>query len=214
MLVGLNDSVRLSFLPVGHTKFSPDWCFGLLKQKFRRSDVNCLDDLVAVVESSAASNFAQLVGTQSGEVVVTTYNWSEMFSKKMRKLPNITTYHHFTFMADTPGKVTIQEYCNTTSKVFGITTTNDTWRATDLPTTIPPLGLSYDRQVYLYEKIREYCSPRCKDLVCPKPAPVQSIASYAPTDLEQSDRQQQTGKQRRVCSKCLQPGHNIRSCKS
>ena len=34
VLVGLHKEIILSFLPVGHTKFSPDWCFGLLKQKF------------------------------------------------------------------------------------------------------------------------------------------------------------------------------------
>ena len=31
-VVGLHDKITLSFLIVGHTKFSPDWCFGLLKQ--------------------------------------------------------------------------------------------------------------------------------------------------------------------------------------
>ena len=41
---------------VGHTKFSPDWCFGLLKQKLRRTAVNCLADLVDVVEKSANVN--------------------------------------------------------------------------------------------------------------------------------------------------------------
>ena len=62
--MGLHKSIKLS-LTVGHTKFSPDWCFGLLKQRFRRTKADCLDDLVRVVESSAAINHAQLVGTQS-----------------------------------------------------------------------------------------------------------------------------------------------------
>ena len=30
-------SNTLSFLPVGHTKFAPDWCFGLLKRAYRRT---------------------------------------------------------------------------------------------------------------------------------------------------------------------------------
>ena len=30
---GLRESVRHSFLVVGYTKFSPDWCFGLMKQR-------------------------------------------------------------------------------------------------------------------------------------------------------------------------------------
>ena len=63
---GLHDSIKLSFMLVGHTKFSPDACFRLLKRRFRRTKVDCLDDIVAVVRSSADVNEAQLVGTQGG----------------------------------------------------------------------------------------------------------------------------------------------------
>lgn len=37
VLKGFNDSITLSFLPVGHTKFSCDWAFGLLKKNFERA---------------------------------------------------------------------------------------------------------------------------------------------------------------------------------
>ena len=73
VLVGLNETITLSFLVVGHTKFSPDWCFGLFKQAYRRAKIGCLEDIVKVVESSAVVNHAQLVGTQDGKVVVPTY---------------------------------------------------------------------------------------------------------------------------------------------
>jgi hypothetical protein len=33
---GLHKTITLNFLVAGHTKFAPDWCFGLLKQAFRR----------------------------------------------------------------------------------------------------------------------------------------------------------------------------------
>ena len=65
-MTGLHKSICLSFLIVGHTKFSPDWCFGLLKRKFKRTAVNSLEDLVTVVDQSAVVNKAQLVGSQSG----------------------------------------------------------------------------------------------------------------------------------------------------
>uniref|UniRef100_A0A1X7TYN5 DUF7869 domain-containing protein n=1 Tax=Amphimedon queenslandica TaxID=400682 RepID=A0A1X7TYN5_AMPQE len=58
---GLNASVSISFLPVGHTKFSTDWCFVLLKQKFRKAEVDSLDDFVQVVEQSSAIKKAQPV---------------------------------------------------------------------------------------------------------------------------------------------------------
>ncbi len=40
--------ITLSFLVVGHTKFSPDWCFGLLKRLYRRTVVGSLMDIAEV----------------------------------------------------------------------------------------------------------------------------------------------------------------------
>ena len=39
VLTGLHDKITLSFLIVGHTKFSPDGYFGLIKRHYRRSQV-------------------------------------------------------------------------------------------------------------------------------------------------------------------------------
>ena len=78
-LSGLNKSITLSFLIVGHTKFSPDWCFGLFKQAYRRTKIGCLDDIVRVVEKSAEVNHTQLIGTQDGRVLVPMYDWAEFF---------------------------------------------------------------------------------------------------------------------------------------
>ena len=66
VMVDLRHSITLSFLVVGHTKFSPNWCFGLLKQRFRCTKVGCLDDIVGVVNTSAKVNVAQLVGDPGG----------------------------------------------------------------------------------------------------------------------------------------------------
>lgn len=93
-------------LIVGHTKFSPDWCFGLIKQWFRRTNVSCLDDIAMVVDQSAKVNTPQLVGTQEGEILVPSYNWSEMLGPHFRKVKNIKTYH-FCFDASMPGKVRV-----------------------------------------------------------------------------------------------------------
>ena len=40
--------ITLSFLVVGHTKVSPDWCFGLVKRLYRTTAVGSLDDVVQV----------------------------------------------------------------------------------------------------------------------------------------------------------------------
>ena len=79
VLVGLHKSITIQFLIVGHTKFSPDWCFGLFKQHFRRSKVDCLDDIANVASNSAEVNEVQLVATQDGQILVPTYDWAEFF---------------------------------------------------------------------------------------------------------------------------------------
>ena len=62
---GLHTEVTMNFMPAVHTKFAPDWCFGLLKRRFRRAEVSCLNDLCDVVTEStpvAKLNIPQLVG--------------------------------------------------------------------------------------------------------------------------------------------------------
>lgn len=42
----------LSFLPIGHTKFSPDWCFSVFKHKVRQTRVDCLQSVPNMAEIS------------------------------------------------------------------------------------------------------------------------------------------------------------------
>ena len=98
-MTGRNSSMTISFLPAGHTKFSPDTCFGLLKQNFRKTDVDSLDDFATVVEKSAFVNESQLVGNTNGEVIVPTYDWKSYFVAFYKKIDRIKVYFHFTFDA-------------------------------------------------------------------------------------------------------------------
>ena len=105
VLVGLHQSITLSFLIVGHTKFAPDWCFGLFKQRYRRTKVGCLDDIAGVVDKSAHCNVAQLVGSQDGESIVPVFQWTAMFESHLKKLKNIKRFQHFRFDCSMPGCV-------------------------------------------------------------------------------------------------------------
>ena len=97
----------------GHTKFSPDWCFGLVKRLYRRSQVNCLDDIVKVVESSAHCNVAQLIGNQEGDVIVP----FTFFNPDFRCFKDIKKYHHFHVTQERPGIVFAKEYEDSKPKV-------------------------------------------------------------------------------------------------
>ena len=100
----------MSFLLVAHTKFAPDWFFGLFKQRFRRTFVSSWQEIANVVESLADVNTAQLVGTQDGEVIVSVYDWTQFLGEHFRKVPKMKSYHHFTFKSAKPGTVFLQHY--------------------------------------------------------------------------------------------------------
>lgn len=61
-----------NFLLVGHTKFSPDYSFGMLKKKYSKSVLDSLSDIVECVElsfpvkglESAITIYDQTIGMQ------------------------------------------------------------------------------------------------------------------------------------------------------
>ena len=98
-LHGYHHEVSVNFLVAGHTKFAPDWCFGLLKQRYRKCVVSCLGDLAGVVRNSTTSgvNIPQLVGEEDGETTymyVPMYDWQSFLRPYFRTLPAIKGYHH------------------------------------------------------------------------------------------------------------------------
>ena len=70
VLTGLHKEIKISFLLVGHTKFAPDWCFGLFKRLYKGSEITSLDDIAQVVERSAQCNHAQVVGHLDGTSIL------------------------------------------------------------------------------------------------------------------------------------------------
>ena len=172
VLTGLHEEITISFLPVGHTKFSPDWCFGLLKRKYRREKIGCLDDIAKAVNESAIPNYAQLVGSQSGDVIVPMYNWSQYFKDNTIKtaLKGITQMHHFYFKASHPGKVFVKNSISDTEKSINLVKSlswSPSW--SDVPEPIVPAGMTLERRWYLFDKIREYGPTKVQDIVSPMP---------------------------------------------
>ena len=173
VLCGLHDEITLSFLIVGHTKFAPDWCFGLAKQCFWRTLVSSLDDIANTVAQSSIVNVPQLVGTLEGDVFVPTYNWSEFFENHVVKtaLREISKLQHFRFSRSTPGVVYVKSSSAGSEKKITLIK-EQSWKPSpsDLPEIVVPNGLTPEQQLYLYEKIREFCTDSTKDLVCPRPS--------------------------------------------
>ena len=159
-------------MPPGHTKFAPDWCFGLIKRCFRRSEVSCLEDLSAVVhESTAVSkvNIPQLVGHEDGSVIVPTYDWQSFFMPSFKTFPGIKKIGHFRFPSTSPGTVLIRTTLADQEEVKQLLLPGGLDRLHATPPVLPPPGLSEERQRYLYNSIREFVRQDKRDIVCPAP---------------------------------------------
>ena len=173
VLVGLHKEITISFLMVGHTKFSPDWCFGLFKQIFRKTKVGNIHDIADVVKQSARVNHPRLIGDYDGTIHVKSYDWSSFFESHFiqTSLKGISKMQHFRFTAEHPGFVFIRNTSDDREQKIKLLH-NLSWKPckSTLPEQLVPQGLSLERQWYLYQKIREFCCDTDKDLVCPHPA--------------------------------------------
>lgn len=170
VMSGKNDNISLHFLLTGHTKFSPDRNFGIIKSKFAKSDVDCLQDCIEVVNKSpfnvAVPSFDPSTNTRN----VRWAEWDGYLRQYFKNIPNLTKYHHFYF--DREGKIKARLFCDQPEIVLLETDNNMLSKAQVFPLKeIEMKGLSSDRAWYLYEQIRPLCNKdSSKDLVAPKPA--------------------------------------------
>ena len=171
------------------------------------------------MNESAVVNRAQLVRSQSGEVIVPTYNWAEYLGSQFEKIHGMKSNHHFLFSSLHPGTVRVKQYCES-EEITHLILKDQAWRPTaaEHPPVIHPTGLTIDRQWYLFQKIREFCSVDTRDLVCPFPGPGPcpnpslTWSPVLPSRLPANDPVSPPTKKRRVCGKCGKRRHNTRTC--
>ena len=225
-MTGLHTKITLSFLIVGHTKFAPDWCFGLVKRLFRRTKIGSLKDIAQVVDDSAQCNLPQLVSDENGTVIVPTLDWTSFFAERMKKCLGIKKFHHFYFDSARPGVIGMKLQSDSSTQWINLLKNEWSPHCADVPDVVSPKGLSAERQWYLYHSIRPFCPENDKDITCPLPSvarinsrnstPVRSLSpshsSESPTTHLPSEIPAPSPKRRR-CGKCKKTGHNSRSCK-
>ncbi|XP_072175269.1 uncharacterized protein [Diadema setosum] len=166
----LHMEIDLNFMVAGHTKFAPDYGFGLLKKRYRASEVSTLQDIVDVVRSSSPSglNVPVLVGDESGRQNVPTYPWQEFLSAHFKPIADVKKYHHFRFTSEEPGVVYCREFADD-EEVRHQLLKPGARPPRMLPPSLPVPGLPQERQMYLYTKIRPFCRPESRDITCPPP---------------------------------------------
>jgi hypothetical protein len=171
---GLHDNIELSFMIVGHTKFAPDGYFGLIRKRYRRSNIYTYEDLVQTINTSSDNghNICQRTDNNDSQALIYR-NWSSWLLKFFKKLPDITSYRHFKMIKNKLGIVFIKKTTNSEESEVCLQkcempfSKNKTFR---LPSKIAPKGLSLERQWYLYEQIRTHIPNEVdKNMTCPKP---------------------------------------------
>ena len=173
---GFNSNIEVSFMLPYHTRFGPDWCFGLIKMKYKHSYISSISDLAEVVLLSTTKeiNIPQLISeSSSSNTLVPVRKWKIFLESYFKKISNLTRYHHFRMTSSEPGIVFVREFPSSPETRLNIV--KDQAKIPELlssePELISPPGLSPERAWYLYENVRQHCEgDNNKDSTCPKPS--------------------------------------------
>ena len=184
--------------PSQHQHLHGRWAYKVCPQwlLWHAQKVSSLADIEQVIQSSSVVNECQLVGSQTGEMIVPVRDWASFLAPHFRELTGIKKFHHFHFSTSFPGVVKLQQHSDSPEEERSLLK-DPNWKpvATDLPPIIQPTGLSFERKQYLFEKIREFCWEDTRDLVCPNasqapvppdtPTPVTPPSREPPPSLEE-----------------------------
>ena len=172
VLTDLHKEVKISFLPVRHTKFAPDLFYWSNKAAFSSNKFGDLENIANCISLSSSINVPQLVGSLDGTTFVSTYNWIQYLDEFTIKtaLKGISNVHHFRFLSGSLEAVFVKSDSSAAKrKIILLKDTSWVPSVHQLPPVIIPMGLSAKWQLYLYEKIREFCPPEKQDSAYPKP---------------------------------------------
>jgi len=173
VLTGLHDKIALSFLIVGHTKFSPDGYFGLIKRHYRRSQVYTFEQLTSLVESSSKNGHNVCVGVSENTARPIIYrDWTSWLSRYFAPLKGISNYQHFSIEKNHPLILVAKEKKDSEEIKIELAKKKFPFSKPPkkLPTQLFPTGLSLKRQWYLYDQIRCHIPDETdKNKTCPRP---------------------------------------------
>ena len=111
-----------------------------------------------MVERSASCNKVQIVCNEDAEVVPT-YDWTSFLQPHFQKITGIKKLHHFRYSASSPGTVFVKTQADAEESALDLLRADWQPSPSTLPQRIEPRDLiSDERQWYLYERIRPFCS--------------------------------------------------------
>ena len=145
----------------GHTRCLVEGPFGLVKCKYRRSDVGSMPQLESAVDASAATNKAHLVnGSEMWR------EWDNFFNQFFHSVPQIQKKTALPLDQETLGQVFVRKSVDKAKVAVPLLKRNVTVaqvRNATLPAVITAPGLSLERQQYLFKEIRPDVAAECQD---------------------------------------------------
>jgi hypothetical protein len=172
VILGIFDHIELKFLVNGHTHCSVDGGHGLIKKKWRKSDVFSIQQAKELVENCSTTQRAIIITTRDF------YDWSSLLSPYFRKLPGLSLQQEFEFNRNRLGVVRYrnshadqwQSYTLISNEKLGIPEDIASLKAIKARLKeLKPPGIPIEKQWNLYKKVSKYVPDEFKSNLCPKP---------------------------------------------
>lgn len=175
--IGMIDRIEFKFLLKGHTKFSPDGGFGLIKKHYRRENVYTIEQVANEIKKSTRV-------TERNDAIILEKkdfgDWKSALQKFFIHLKGISSFSAFIFDKKYPlGEVHVSKHGDDKFQSFNLL--NPDLEADEilrdntfimLHEKLSPLEqpqMQAKKQWDLYEKVRPYVPIEYQDIVCPKP---------------------------------------------
>ncbi|XP_067633669.1 uncharacterized protein [Eurosta solidaginis] len=159
---GLNTTILLNFLLTVHTKFSPDQFFGIFKARYAITNIDTYEELLQCVVQSSPGGHNTAVSSKK----VVWYEWDSYFKPFYKPLEGITQFHHFIMGKNSLKTKEFADSKDVESFQLSLIPVADT-----MPEIIQPVGLSLQRQWYIYQNLRSLVSdPTNADILAPLPS--------------------------------------------
>lgn len=168
---GRFNRIEFKFMIKGHTHFIVDSGIGHAKKELRRSDVFCLNHWAAVINSSAITNKARVV---DGSYV---YDWKKELQPYFKAFEGISKFQHFAVDSDEPGCI-LTRYGFDDDNVWEkrkllrsdrSISTEKFKNLTQCLSTVGFKGGKPEKEIALFENLRQYVKDEWKDEICPDP---------------------------------------------
>jgi hypothetical protein len=160
--------IEIKFMVVGHTHFLVDANFGHIKRKYHRSNAYIIEHLANIVTASSKSNEAVVLS--HNEI----FNFTSALSQSFVVIPKISSKHYFKFTSNKPWiaqvKASIDADWEEISLIKKDTPKNKIIAEMKSLECLPPIGISSEKKVDFYDKVRAFVPEEFKDILCPKPS--------------------------------------------